>query len=170
MKKKLTSLALLLIAMILCAASCADKPNNTPTDNDRAVISQEASGIVSDGLISESNLPQNPEILDWYEESKARELLPYALLYSKDASDGKWHCWLYVGTWQEGNKLTLGRLDTDGFCLTMDYTTAAEISEVGASGAFHFSFAYDGEPSFEFLINGDTDGLIVTISDVSVAP
>ena len=165
MKKKLTITAILLLALLLSAVSCSDSKNG-----DRVVIPLSESGILSDGLIAEASLPQNTEILDWYEVAKARELLPYSLLYSKDENDGKWHCWLYVGTWQEGDKLSLSKLDASGFCVIIDYTTEAEESETGASGAFHFSFSYEGEPSFEFSVNGDTDGLVTTVSNLSVAP
>ena len=169
MKTRLLITAILLISLLF--SSCSDTKNNKQQDGtDREVLSAADSGIVSDGWIAEAKLPQSTEILDWYEVSKARELIPYALLYSKDEADGKWHCWLYIGTWQSGDTLTLGRLDADGFCVTMDYATEATDPALGAAGAFHFSFSFDGEPSFEFSVNGDTDGLISTISDVSVAP
>ena len=167
MKTTLLRTALLLLAILISLASCQDKAAD---GTDRIIVSATDSGIVSDGLIPEENLPQNAEILDWYEEAKAREMIPYALLYSKDASDGLWHCWLYIGTWQKGDSLTLGRLKGDGCCVTMDYATEATDPDTGAAGAFHFSFPYEGEPSFEFSVNGDTDGLISTICDVSVAP
>ncbi len=169
MKKKFTVTALLLLSLslLLCSVSCSDQANG----NDRVILSTADSGILSDGLIAESSLPQNTEIQDWYEESKSREILPYALLYSKDESDGRWHCWLYVGTWQDGDSLKLGKLDASGFCVTIDYATPSENPQPGCTGAFHFSFSYDeGEPTFEFSVNGDTDGLISTVSDVSVAP
>ena len=170
MKTKILITVLLLLALLLSSVSCQDKQNNASDSSDRVVISAADCNIVSDGWIAEEALPQNTEILDWYEASKARELIPYALLYSKDATDGLWHCWLYIGTWQKGDTLTLGRLDADGFCLTMDYVTEETDPQTGAAGAFHFSFPYKGEPSFEFSVNGDTDGLISTISDISVAP
>ena len=169
-KKKLTLTAILLLSVVLFAVSCSNDKSSQAPSGDRVVISAADSGILSDGLIPEANLPQNSEILDWYEQAAARELLPYALLYAKDATDGKWHCWLYIGTWQEGDKLTLGSLDTNTFCVAMDYTSEADDPSVGATGAFHFSFTCEGEPSFEFSVNGDTDGLVTTVCDVSVAP
>lgn len=168
MNKKLLTAALLLLSLLLAFSACADDKKGN--GGDRAVISAADSGIVSDGLIPESELPQSTAIRDWYEESKSRELLPYALLYAKDESDGKWHCWLYVGTWHEGDKLSLGSLTADGFCVVMDYVTEATDPETGAEGAFHFSFSCTGEPSFEFSVNGDSDGLITTVLGTSVAP
>ena len=171
MKIKLLLTALLLLALLLASVSCQNgKRDQTPDSSHRVVLSATDCGIVSDGWIAETALPQNTEILEWYEESKAREIIPYALLYSKDASDGLWHCWLYVGTWQADDVLTLGKLDTEGFCVTMSYETKRDDPETGAAGAIHFSFSYEGEPSFEFSVNGDSDGMISTISDVSVAP
>ena len=163
--------ALLLLGMVLSSASCqSNKQNNASDGSDRVIVSATDCGIVSDAWITEAALPQNTEILEWYEESRAREMIPYALLYSKDADDGRWHCWLYIGTWQDGDVLTLGKLDAEGFCVTMDYKTEHTDPQTGAAGAFHFSFSYEGEPSFEFSVNGDSDGMISTISDVSVAP
>ena len=168
-KTKLLQLLLFCLAL-LCAVSCSKKNDGTSNGNtDRVVISAEQSGIRSHGRLTEAELPQNAEILDWYEEAKDREVIPYALLYAKEPSDGVWHCWLYVGTWQEGDTLTLGTLAANGYCVTMDYTTAAEDADAGGEGVFYFTFSCEGEPSFEFSVNGDTDGFVSQHADCSVA-
>ena len=170
---KKTGWLLLTVALLLvCLAGCRKNQTENPDGEenieaaDLQLQSAEASGITSHGWIAESAFPANDALREWYEEAADRENLTNALLYAKGV-DGLWHCWLYIGTWQDGDGLEMGR-DGNG-AIALNHKPQNADAEAGSAGAVYFTLQSEPEPDFDFYINGVSEGILQELSDASVA-
>ena len=161
---------LLAICFCLTAASCKvkDGTNDTPTAETPPTVSADEAGIVSHGFVKETELPAIERLTEWYAGVLPLETIPGALIYSKDDTDGLWHCWVYLGAQGEQDALTLCATTDDGLCVILNYTDDT-YGDANILGAYYFTVDSDTAPDFDLLINGEDEGLIVTHADVSVA-
>lgn len=166
--QKIISLLLAALLLTLSLTACRDKDQtDTPTSPEESTtIPFSETGIVSHGTVKEAELPSDTALADWYEQAKAREQLTDALFYAKDAEDGLWHCWLYVGSYREGDSLELGAGSADGTVYIRH--TAASPDEIGAACVFYFTVDREGEPTFELHRNNDISGLLLTLAQAAV--
>ncbi len=170
---KKTGLILLTVALLLvCLAGCRKNQTENPDGEENIgaaelqLQSAEASGITSYGWLSESAFPANETLREWYEEAADRENLTNALLYAKGA-DGLWHCWLYIGTWQESDTLEMGR-DGNG-AIAINHKPKNPDAEARSAGAWYFTLQSEADPDFDFYINGASEGILQELTDASVA-
>ena len=160
----------LTICFCLTAASCIGKGDakDTGTAETRPTVSADEAGIVSHGFVKETELPAIERLTEWYTGVLPLETVPGALIYSKDDTDGLWHCWVYLGAQGERDALSLRAATDDGLCVILDYTDDT-YGDAKNLGAYYFTVDSDTAPDFDLLINGEDEGLIVTHADGSVA-
>lgn len=178
MKLSLWKLGMLLVLTVLLvyAAGCTKNNKDPDTDGDETagnisvpeILSESESGVTCYGWIAESLLPSNTEIKEWYDEARDRETLTNALLYSK-GEDGLWHCWLYIGTWKEGDTVAIGRARENEGCTVINHKPQNINAEAGSAGAIYFTVSVNGEPDFDFYVGGVSEGILRVHTDVSVA-
>ena len=161
---------LLAICFCLTAASCIDKGDakDTGTAETHSTVSADEAGIVSHGFVKETELPAIERLTEWYAGVLPLETIPGALIYSKDDTDGLWHCWVYLGALGDHDALTLYAATDDGLCVILNYTDDT-YGDANILGAYYFTVDSDTAPDFDLVINGEDEGLIVTHADVSVA-
>ncbi len=168
--KRLTAALLLAVLLLSMLSACKDEkqPEQTPPEEESTTIPFSQTGIVLHGEVRADELPNEPTFTDWYERSTIRTQLTNTILYAKDPTDGLWHCWLYVGAYQENDVLELGAISADGTVYIRH--TAADASHTGATCVFYFTVERDGEPEFEMVQNNDTAGLLLTVGSTAVKP
>ena len=148
----------ILLFLLLCfsLAACGtgeDEPVDTG-------ISFAQSGIQSQGKIEAKDFPDIAAFAEWYAQAAEREQLTNALLCEKDESDGLWYCWLYLGSYTEGDAVELGSESEQGTVLIRH--TAKDAEGTGATCVFAFTVDRDADPAFELYQNGDFAGLVIT--------
>ena len=161
---------LLSVCLILCAASCKSEDGATDTDTKetRPTVSADEAGIVSHGFVAETDFPANETLTEWYVNALPLETVAGSLIYAKDDTDGLWHCWAYLVEHGERDTLTL-RADTrDGLCVILDYTNDLYTNDT-VLGAYYFTVQTESTPTFDLLINGEDEGMIITHADSTVA-
>ncbi|MBQ7347406.1 MAG: hypothetical protein IJW55_05565 [Clostridia bacterium] len=163
---KKTLLFLLTLCLLISVASCAK--DGTIEDDEPLSVASDTSAIVSHGWVAENALPQNTALADWYAASSARQIVNNALICSRDDNDGLWHCWLYLGAWEEGDTLSFGADSTDGYTVVISHIAYAEDDGDNSTGVFYFTVDSPAELDFDLYVNNDSEGMIVTHSDVSV--
>ena len=105
---------------------------------------------------------------EWYVNALPLETVAGSLIYAKDDTDGLWHCWAYLVEHGERDTLTL-RADTrDGLCVILDYTNDLYTNDT-VLGAYYFTVQTESTPTFDLLINGEDEGMIITHADSTVA-
>ena len=166
---KILSLALSLL-MLLSLASC-QKKNDENTEETAAKESYKPAsefGVTDYGLISENAFPNHEELEDWYEKSKERTSLVYAVFYAKDEATNIWYCWLWAEGFTDTDTVSLSVDDTDGACVHMDITIQNE--EAASTGAYCFAIPGASEPTFVLNVNELSEGLIVTLGSKAAIP
>ena len=151
----------LTVFLVACKVGDGTSPGNPSQTPDLSAIS-------SREWVEAEQLPQNDAVLDWYEDAAAREIVRNALICSLDEIDGLWHCWLYLGAWEEGDSLSFGIDTTNGYTVVINHTAYAEDDGTNSAGAFYFTVASSTEPSFDLYVNQESEGMLVTRSDVTV--
>lgn len=167
---KICSLSLALL-MLLSFSACQKKAEGTQEEEASKESYKPASefGVTDYGWISEASFPNHEELENWYEKSKERTSLVYAVFYAKDESQNIWYCWL----WAEGytpatDSMSLSVDNANGTCLHMDITLENE--EADSTGAYCFAIPSDTEPTFVLSVNGITEGMIVTLGSKAAIP
>ena len=146
------------LCVLLCfALNACGMGEGEPSDTG---ISFAESGIKSQGKIEAEAFPDTAAFAEWYGEATEREQLTNALLCEWDENDGLWHCWLYLGSYTEGDAVELGAQSAQGTVLIRH--TAKKVDATGAACVFAFMVARDAEPEFELYQNGDFAGLVIT--------
>ncbi len=158
------------LCLLLSAASCKSKNGAADTDakESRPTVSADEAGIVSHGLIDETDFPANEQLTEWYVHAMSLENIAGSLIYSKDDTDGLWHCWVYLVSHGERDGLTLRADTSDGLCIILDYKDDP-IEDDALSGAYYFTVRSDVPPEFDLLVNGEDEGMIITHADSTVA-
>lgn len=168
------TIAVLLAAwmLLLPLSSCTEK-NDKGAETTDAAYEQKTlpptveTGVVQHGWVSEGELPQNAALRDWYDEARGRENLSNSLLYAQE-DDGTWHCWLYIGTWRDGDLLRIGCETADPNRVILRYIPQYADAALGSTGAHYFTLTGVESPDFSFYLNSDTEGFLSVHSDTSV--
>ena len=160
-------IAILLLVLCLLSAFGACSKNGEAGDG-TPTISEDASLISSHGWIREDEVMAQKEISEWYAEAADRKVVRNALIYARDSEDGLWHCWLYLGSWGEGDSLSFGADATDGYTVVISHMAYSEDDLENSTGAVYFTVACDAEPSFDLYVNNESEGMITTHADTSV--
>ena len=166
--KRLTAILLLAVFLLPILSACKEQkqPEQTSPEEESTTIPFAQTGIVLHGELSADELPHDQTLSAWYENAIGRTQLTNAILYAKDPTDGLWHCWLYVGAYQEGDTLELGAISADGTVYIRH--TAADTAKIGATSVFYFTVERADEPEFEMVQNNDTVGLLLTVGSTAV--
>ena len=172
MKKSLLNLCALTLAlgMLLSLGACAKKNQEAEqnTTGKESFKPADEFGITTYGLIPESAFPNHEELEDWYEQSKERSSLVYAVFYAKDAERDVWYCWMYAEGFTFADTASLTVDDTNGTKVHIDLTVQSD--EVSPIGAYCFAIPSAVEPTFAMTVNGAPEGLIVTLSQNAAIP
>lgn len=154
---------LLLLALLLCIplSACNQKSPNEQDETKPPIGAQEA-GITSYGKIAEADFPDSTVLREWYDLAKAREYLTNTVLYAKDEAE-IWHCWLYIGSYCDGDTLEVAAGSTNGEILFRH--TAQNTEALGFTGAFYFTIENETEPTFTLYQNEEFAGLLQTHAD-----
>ena len=166
MKLKNQILTVLLCVCLCLGMSACTQNGNTPDETTETGIPFSETGIVSHGCVEEADFPTDAAFSSWFALAYNREQLTNALLYAKDGTDGLWHCWLYLGSYTEGDTLELGAVSAQGTVLLRH--TANDEASLQASCVFYFTVDREAEPEFELYQNGDYAGMLVTLGDKAI--
>ena len=164
--KPIRLFCLLLAAALLCAlAACTPNAPVDPTDPDTPDVTGSTEGLSAPIRYEASSIPSIPDLREWLAEARDREQLTNALIYSEQEG-GTWHCWLYVGCYAEGDKISVTQ--TDGvLAITV---TAAEPEASGGTTVLYFTLDSAAEPDANITVNGSSEGILLTLADTSLAP
>lgn len=168
MKKQI--LLSLCLCLLLAFSSCVS-PQSSASDTTaqtKITVSAEDAGIISHGFIVEEDFPTNERLTEWYADAVTREYVPGAIIYSKDDTDGLWHCWLYLVSYTDGDMVTLRGNNDNGLCVLISHAST-HTDATGSTGAHYFTVNSESTPSFELTVNGEKEGLIITHADISVS-
>ena len=172
MKKSLLNLCALTLAlgMLLSLGACAKKNQEAEqnTTGKESFKPADEFGITTYGLIPESAFPKHGELEEWYEKSKERSSLVYAVFYAKDTARDIWYCWMYAEGFTFADTASLTVDDTNGTKVHIDLTIQSD--EVAPIGAYCFAIPSSAEPTFAITVNGESEGLIVTLSQNAAIP
>ncbi len=172
MNKKYLRLGALILSflMLFSLAACSKKKDQAEetADPTEGFKSADEFGITMYGLIHESAFPRHDELEDWFEASQARDSLAYAVFYAREEASGLWYCWIYAAGYTFADAAELLVNDKNGTLVQINITLAN--SEATTPGAFCFSLPSEVEPSFSMTVNGETEGLIVTLSNTPAIP
>ncbi|MBE6553386.1 MAG: hypothetical protein E7666_03485 [Ruminococcaceae bacterium] len=154
----------LCLAAMLCACTDSTLPNDKtdPTDTTDSIGSTE--GLSTPERYAEAALPALPDLSAWYERAVEREQLTNALIYSQEGD--LWHCWLYVGSYADGDRVEVfsdaGRL--------IFRATVADANASGSRSVLYFTFSCETEPDAVIEVNGEDEGILLTLADTSLKP
>ena len=171
MKNHLVKTLSLVISLVLLLSATACKKKETAAPEESTAASYKPAseaGITDYGWIPESAFPNHDGLEDWYEKSKERTSLVYAVYYAKDAETSIWYCWLWAEGYVATDTVTLSVDDTAGTCVHVDITVQNE--EALSMGAYCFAIPSEVEPSFALTVNGSTEGMIVSLGSVPAIP
>lgn len=166
LKKFLLSLLALVFCLSLAACTGNGDREESTADGTGSEISAAEAGIVAHGKFFQEDFPDNAEFDEWFELAREREQLTNALIYSKDDSDGLWHCRLYVGSFTDGDSVAFGSESAEGIILIRH--TAQDESSLGSAYIFYFTVDRNEEPEFEFYQNDSFEGMLVTHAESSM--
>ncbi len=156
-------LSLLALCLLLCLVSCTEQtPPSDSTNTDDAGLSTE--GISTPSRYAEAALPDIGDLSQWFERAVDREQLTNAMIYSQEGD--LWHCWLYIGSYAEGDRV---QVETDGERLVIR-ATVADPAASGSRSVLYFTYSCETEPDAVIEVNGEDEGILLTLADTSLRP
>ena len=156
---------LLAVALFCMLAACTPTTPNTSDTTDTSPQTGSTEGLSAPTRYEQSSIPLIPDLNEWFEEARDREQLTNALIYSEEGDT--WHCWLYVGCYAEGDKVSV-TVSSDGVLLIA--VTAADPEASGCRSVLYFTLRSSTEPDADITVNGSTDGILLTRADTALNP
>lgn len=165
---KLLALVLSLIlslSLAACRKNAQIKTEEASAENYKPAAE---AGVTDYGWIPASAFPKHEELDNWYEASKERSSLIYAIYYAKDEATNIWYCWLWAEGYTATDTLALSVDSTNGTDVRIDLTVQNE--DLLSAGAHCFAIPGDSEPNFSIFVNEVPEGIIVTLGKSPAIP
>ena len=164
MKSIRTACLALAVMLLLCLAACTEQTPENPINTETNAPVGTTEGLSAPQYYDASSIPLIPDLAEWITNAREREQLTNAMIYSEEG--GTWHCWLYVGCYASGDKISVTVVD-GVLAITV---TAAEPEASGGTTVLYFTFDSATEPDANVTVNASSEGILLTHADTSVKP
>ena len=162
---RLTPLFSLLLALSICLSlvGCTetDQKNTPETELSASDVSiHDYQKHRTDALLADF------AVGPWLAQAMEREQVTNALLCPADATNGRLHCYLYVGAFREGDTLAFGVNPTEGTLLIRH--TAADASATNSPHVVSFWINAEELPDVELFQNEVSVGLVISYTGAAL--
>ena len=158
----------LALLLTLCVSfwGCEKETFNEKESTSETGISASDVSIEDYKKHSVSDLLSDYALGPWLERTMEREQITNALLCPAEASNGRLHCYLYIGAFCDGDTLAFGLNPVDGTILIRH--TAADANTTDSPYVFSFWVNVEEMPNVEIFQNDASSGILISYTDVAL--